>query len=415
MRGRRLWVGLFIGTVLVGGFAPRGTACPFCSSQGQTLTGEVNQADFIVLGTLKNPKRDPNDILQGTTDLAIETVVKPNDFLKGKTTIRIPRFVGVEAKFLIFCSFYTRPIDHAASALIGPIPLANTETQMLDAYRAEPIRPDSKIAEYLRDAIEVRKKDSITQLTFFFNHLDSPDVTVSSDALNEFGRADYKEVRAVAEKLTPEKLVRWLNDPNTHAGRFGLYGLMLGHCGKKSDVKTIRTLLEGPKDRIYSSGLEGLMAAYILLDKQPGWDYLMGILKDANQEFAVRYAGLKVLQFFWLYRSDVVAHDDVLEGMKLLVARPDMADLPIEDLRKWGAWGLTDYVLKFADVESHKSVPIIRRSMLRFALSAPAMYPNAAAYVAKIRKEDPERVQFVEQTLKDEQPKPAEGAAGAGK
>ena len=37
------------------------SACPFCGAQGQTLAGEVSQADFIVLGVMKNPKQDPAD------------------------------------------------------------------------------------------------------------------------------------------------------------------------------------------------------------------------------------------------------------------------------------------------------------------------------------------------------------------
>ena len=58
------------------------SACPFCNAQGQTLSGEVGQADFIVLGSLSNVKRDPEDPTRGTTDLTIETVVKPHPLLR---------------------------------------------------------------------------------------------------------------------------------------------------------------------------------------------------------------------------------------------------------------------------------------------------------------------------------------------
>ena len=37
-------------------FAAAAAACPFCSVQGQTLSGEVAQADFILFGTLANAK-----------------------------------------------------------------------------------------------------------------------------------------------------------------------------------------------------------------------------------------------------------------------------------------------------------------------------------------------------------------------
>ena len=37
-------------------FAAIAMACPFCSMQGQTLTGDVNQASMVVYGTLANAK-----------------------------------------------------------------------------------------------------------------------------------------------------------------------------------------------------------------------------------------------------------------------------------------------------------------------------------------------------------------------
>jgi hypothetical protein len=397
------------------GLAPAaGASCPFCASQGQTLSAEVGQADLIVLGTLTNPQRDPDDITKGTTDLVIETVVKPHDYLRGKKVLKLPRYVPVEPagnKFLIFASLYTRPVDVTASAVVGAASLGNLDAQVLDAYRGEPVKADSKLAEYLKGAIEVRQKDAVARLRFFFDYLDNADLVISSDAMNEFGTADYTEVRALAEKLPADKVLKWLKDPNTPASRFGLYGLFIGHCGKPSDAKAVRELLDQP-DRQFSSGLDGMLAAYVLLDRKAGWDFLIAKLSDSKQEFPVRYAGLKVLRFFWESRPDVVPHPDVLEGMKALAAQSDLADLPIEDLRKWGRWELTPFVLKFADEPSHNAIPIVRRAILRFAISAPATQTAAKEYVEKARKQDPERVKFVEQTLQDETPKPT-GAAAA--
>src|SRR6476619_583351 len=116
------------------GLAPAARAhCPFCASQGQTLSAEVGQADLIVLGTLRNPQRDPDDIPKGTTDLVIETVVKPHDYLRGKKVLKLPRFVPVDPqgnnKYLIFASLYTRPVDVTASAVVGAVSLGNFDAQ----------------------------------------------------------------------------------------------------------------------------------------------------------------------------------------------------------------------------------------------------------------------------------------------
>lgn len=384
-------------------------ACPFCPTQGQTLSAEVNQADFIVLGTVTKSWRDENDFTRGWTDFTIETVVKPHEYLTGKKKLILPRYVQVDAKatenrYLIFCSLYTRPVEHAAAAVTSSLILGNYELAVLDAYRGEKVPPDNKLGEYLKGAIEVRQKDPVTRLHYFFNYLDSDDLVISSDAMNEFGYADYKDVRLLAEKLPADKVLGWLKNPNTPASRFGLYGLFMGHCGKKEHAKAVRELLDSP-DKTYSSGLDGMMASYILLDPAAGWAYLTDLLKDPAKEFPVRYAGLKVLRFFWEFRPDVISNEKVLDGMKLLVAHPDLADLPIEDLRKWQCWSLTDFVLKYANEQSHNTIPIVKRAILRFAIAAPSDQKKAKDYVELVRAADPERVKFIEETLRDELPK----------
>ena len=95
----------------------------------------------------------------------------------------------------------------------------------------------------------------------------------------------------VAKKLPAETILKWLKDPNTRGSRFGLYGLMLGHCGKPADAKAIRELLED-KDRSFSSGLDGILAGYIMLDPKGGWEYLVKLVKSEG-EFPVKYAGLQ--------------------------------------------------------------------------------------------------------------------------
>ena len=70
--------------------AAAATACPFCSAQGTTLSGEVAEADFIVLGRMVNPRRDPADVTKGETDLVIDSVVKPHPYLAGKTQVDAP-------------------------------------------------------------------------------------------------------------------------------------------------------------------------------------------------------------------------------------------------------------------------------------------------------------------------------------
>ncbi|MCZ2342730.1 MAG: hypothetical protein LC104_13210 [Bacteroidales bacterium] len=406
---RRPAIGWLVTLSVILAFSVPAHACPFCSTQGQTLSGEVNQADFIVLGTMTNAKRDLNDFSKGTTELTIDTVVKPHPYLTGKKRLTIPRFIDAPAdqsQFLVFCSLYNRPAEFPASTVASSMILGNFGFAQLDAYRGEPVPKESVLAEYLKGAIVVREKSTPEKLRFFFQYLDAQELVIGTDALMEFGNADYKDVRVVAKDLPAERILKWLKDPNTPPSRYGLYGLILGHCGKPSDAATVRALLDD-SGRVYSSGLDGILAGYILLDPKAGWEYVTGILADPKKEFPVRYAGLKVLRFLKEYRPDVIPPEQILEAMKLLVAQPDMADLPIEDLRKWQQWDMAPVVLKYGQQDSHKKIPIVRRAILRFALSIPGKNAEATAFIAQARKDDPERVQFVEQMLKDEQPRPA--------
>lgn len=388
-------------------------ACPFCATQGQTLSSEVGQADFIVLGTLKNAKRDPEDFSKGSTDLDIVTVVKPHPYLKGKKSIVLPRYVPLDPKaeagekFLVFCSLYSPSGDVGFSALASAAVLADSNRATLDPYRGEQIKGKSDLPDYLKQAIVAREKDANARLQFFFKYLDHGELVINTDALMEFGNADYKDVRKVAETLPPEKLLKWLKDPNTPASRFGLYGLMYGHCGQADGAAALKALIDDP-DKAFSSGLDGLMAGYILLKPNEGWAHLTTIVGDDKKDFTTRYAALKVLRFFWEYRPDVLKKADLLAAMKTLVGQPEIADLPIEDLRKWGAWEQTGFILQEAVKPSHNK-QIVKRAALRFALSAAeeGKNPAAAAYVANARKDDPERVKFMQEMLADERPKPA--------
>jgi hypothetical protein len=363
-------------------------ACPFCQgADGKTLTADAAEASLILFGKLSNARLDPKDAYAGQTDLEIETVVKSHAFLAGRKVITLPRYLppDPEYKFLVFCDVYKG---------------------QLDPYRGEPVKADSRIAAYLKGALAVKDKDPATRLKYFFDYLEDKDPTVSGDAFKEFGFADYKDYRVIAEKLPPETIARWLKDPNTSVARFGLYASMLGHCGKAEHAALLRHMLDDPQKRL-TSGMDGVIAGYVLLQPKDGWTYVAGLTGDAKLDFGIRYAALRAARFFHEYRPDVVAKADLAPAIIPLLEQKDIADLAIEDLRKWGDWGMTDRVLGLWGRESHK-VPIIRRAILRYALSCPpTANPKAAEFLAERRKDSAKLLEEVQEILNLESPKPA--------
>jgi hypothetical protein len=397
MSFRMLLSAALLATVLLD-FTPSAQACPGCGAPtGQTLTMEVAQADFILFGTLGNQKPDPKDpgTSKGTTDMNIESVVKSHKLVDGKKVFTIPRYVPPDAKPYKYMVFF------------------NVVNGDVDPYRGVAVAGDSKLPEYIKGALEVKTKDYITRLKYFFRYLESNELEISADAYNEFAYADYKEIHELAPQLPSDTLLKWLKDPNTRASRFGLYGLLIGHSGKPEHAKELRALLDDP-DRKFSSGLDGMLMGYTILDKKAGYEYILKLIGDPSSEFLVKHAGLKALRFMWEYRPDVLTKKQILDAMSVLMGHADIADMPVDDLRKWKAWEMTTTVLNLAKLESHNTLPINRRAILKFAIAASWADPKntaAAAYVEKVRKEDPERVKLIEDLLKDEMkpaPKPPE-------
>jgi hypothetical protein len=373
----RLWLVGAIALVLLVGQTGSTPGCPFCTMQGQTLTGDVGQASMVLFGTLKDARL--NNDGSGSTDLHIEAVVKKHDILGDKKVLTLPRYVPSDdknpKKFLIFCDVFKGKVD---------------------PYRGVPVEPTSDIVKYLQGALEHKDKDNATRLRFFFDYLDNADLEISNDAYKEFGNADYKDYKDMAKSLPADRIAKWLQDSKTPSFRFGLYASMLGHCGTEKDGELLHQLLEDPKKRV-SSGLDGVMAGYIMLKPKEGWGYLTGVLKDSKKDFLFRYAGLRAVRFFIDQRPDFLPKSDLVQGVLPLLEQSDIADLAIEDLRKWKSWDALDKVLALDGRESH-SVPIIRRAILRFALSCPG--DKASKYVADMRKKDADWVKDVEELWK---------------
>jgi hypothetical protein len=371
--------------------------CPFCSVQGQTLTGDVSQASMVVVGTPTNARLNDPAGLDGTTDITIEKVIKSHESLihdDGKVkTIQVNKYIPPDKKykFLLFIDVYKGKND---------------------PYRGVAVKADFDIATYLEGAVAVKDAKPTKRLAYFFKYLDSPEIDVSNDAYKEFGYADYKDYRDMAKDLPPDTLAKWLKDPNTPSFRFGLYASMLGHCGKAEHAKLLHEMLE---DKKVTSGVDGILAGYVLLQPEEGWKYVRDLLKDEKKEFTQRYAALRTARFFHDSRPDVISHTKVIGAVALLLDQSDIADLAIEDMRKWGCWDMTEKVLELYGKSSH-DVPIIRRSILRFALAAsnPKLEKpdaKAVAFVADLRKKDPEMVEQAEELLRLETTpvKPATG------
>jgi hypothetical protein len=356
----------------------------------------MKQASLVLFGKFTKPRLGRGGGLSGggRTDFIIEKVLKSNPILDGKTGIALPRYVPKsKSKWLIFCDVYKGKID---------------------PYRGEELRQGGDIIKYLKGAITFQGKPVSQRLKYCFGYLDNPEQVISEDAYRKFAAADYNAYRHIARDFPPDKIAGWLKDAHTPADRYGLYASFLGHCGKEKHAKLLRRWLDTPERRT-GSGVDAMLVAYTLLKPKEGWAYLRNrVLSLPKLGFQFRYAGLRALRFFWAYRPDVIQKKDLINGVCLVLSQSDVADFAIEDLRKWKAWQAADQVLALAHKKTYDS-PVIRRALLRFALSCPPRNKKAAHFVKAERAADKEYVADVEELLKLETETPAASGSNSSK
>jgi hypothetical protein len=373
------------------------SACPFCSNMGKTLAENVAEAGMVVHGRLANAKLIPDAPAgqpDGATDLEILTVVKSHALLEGKKKIVLPRFIPAAEKETVEYLIFAEVVDGR-----------------IDPYRGMPV--DSKeLVDYLVGSVKLTKAKPLERLPFFFHYLDHYDTNISGDAYKEFSNAPYSDVVAAAKGFEPAKLITWLKDKNTPSYRIGLYGLLLGTCGRPQDAEVLRKIIESPDTRPLT-GIDGLMGGYCVLDPKNGPEYVLGVLTDSTNDFNVRYAALRTVRFLLTEMKRQVDSKLVFGRMTKAILIPDISDLIIDEFRKSQQWGPTDLILSHYG-KAEFDLQVIRRAIIRFALKCPE--EKAKSFIADLKKKDPQLIADVEEILKFEEAQtPSPPAAAASK
>lgn len=382
--------------------------CPFCSgTTGQTLAGEYNAAALIVVGTLKNAVRNLEDPDKSTTELHVSSVIKDHPYLTGKKVLILPRYfpppdpTKPDDPVLVFAGVYPSVHDNALAGLASGAVFGDFNRYRFDPYRGDTMTGKGELAIYLKHAMEIKDKPVPERLNFYFKFLDAQDLLISSDAFLEFAQADYKDVREFAKSAPLEKVAAWLVDPNTPPSHFGFYGLLLGHSRKAEDAALLRRLLDEPK-KYFAGGIDGLLGGYILLDPVEGWKYLLSLIQDPKSKFETRYAGLRTLRFFWEFRPEVVGKEKMLDAFRALLKDLDIADMPINDLRRWKVSDLTSEIIAMAKAPATLKETFVRRALVMYLLYVAPNSPEASALVTEFRAKQPEWVKVAEDSLAQE-------------
>lgn len=364
-------------------------ACPFCSAPSLTLTEQLNSSQAAVLVQWKGGQ--PADLdkgLAGSTEYEILRVVHDaTGQLKVGETLVIDRHrAGKRGDLFVLMGTATDRIEWSS-------PLEVTETTF----------------NYMVQA-PTKEVPTTQRLAYFLKFLEYPDPLISADAYGEFANAPYADIVPLREQFPREKLRAWLSDPQVNPTRIGLFGLLLGLAGNPADAEFMKELIMQPTQE-FRLGIDGVMAGYLLLTGTDGLKELVPAkLESREVPFSETFAAMQALRFMWTYGDGRIPADDLRSAMRVLLDRPNLADLVIVDLARWHDWSVMERLVSLYGADQY-DVPSIKRAIVRFLMIAekanpeteihPSQISAAKEALAKLKAADPKTVSAAEKYFFD--------------
>jgi hypothetical protein len=112
------------------------------------------------------------------------------------------------------------------------------------------------------------------------------------------------------------------------------------------------------------------MGGYLLLTGEKGLSILDAKkLGDKKAPFSETYAAMQALRFMWQYGDNKIEQDRLRQSMRILLDRPELADLVIADLARMKDWSVQDKLMSLYEADAY-NIPSIKRAIVRFTLAA---------------------------------------------
>jgi hypothetical protein len=322
-------------------------SCPFCSAPSQTLAEQVAQSDGVALVQWVEAKPAKEQNPGSSTYEVLQALKSPAQSVKKGDRVHLPRFrAGKKGDLFLLLGTKAGKGDQVEWSS----PLEITETAF--NYVAQAPSPEVPTAR---------------RLAYFVKFLEFPDQLISNDAYAEFANAPYRDIAAVAELLPSEKIRGWLQRPETPQTRLGLYGLLLGLSGNGEDAQVLADKI-AKNSEDFRIGIDGMISGYLLLTGEPGLEKIdEWKFKDRKVAFSETYAAMMGLRFMWQYAGGRIPNERLMQSMRLLLDRPELADLVIADLARWNDWSVQDRLMGIYG-KGEYNIPSIKRAIIRYML-----------------------------------------------
>ena len=340
-------------------------ACPFCSAPSQTLRQEMTSMDVVVIAGLL-PGQGVGAVINGQATFVVKEVVRGDSLVKPGDELVAPYFGQDQSDK----NYLVMAVN--SQGLLWSSPLTLTDTS----------------SEYVRQLFKL-PEDPSTRLQFFYGHLESNEPLLASDAYDEFALAPYEIVLSIRDTIARDQVWKWLSDATISPDRKRLYYTLLGIVATEADSQMLEKRLrsENIDDR---AGLDALIACYLTVSGEKGLPLIDELfLSNKKASYADTYAAVMALRFHGT-DGNTIPRPQVLASIRLMLDRPEFADLVIPDLARWEDWTqiekLTELFKQANDDNNWVRMPVIN-----YLRTCPL--PEAKEKLAELEKLDPKAFQ----------------------
>ena len=182
--------------------------------------------------------------------------------------------------------------------------------------------------------------------------------------------------------------------------------MLLGLCGTKEDAQLLARHITAPTKE-FRLGIDGMIGGYLLLTGEQGLDVIdKRKLRDVDGPTTELFAAMQALRFMWSYGDGKIDNARLKRSMRILLDRPNLADIAITDLARWKDWGVQQRLMKLYDHQDYQAEHVKRaivsyiiastRDMPKHAKKLPKHVVQGRKYLSKLRKKDPQIVRRAE-------------------
>ena len=346
-------------------------ACPFCGPPGPTLVQEIDGAAVAVIAHYRRAGSEDLSNPEATkAEFAIDRVIKGGELLGDRRSIR--------------AHYYTPPPADAKLLF-----LANNPP---DLVWAPPVTLTPRGWNYLNTMLELPRKGP-ERLLIALAHLEDQEKTLRTDAYDEFAWAPFEEVRKLGPQLQPDDLVKRIADPAIQSQNVRLYCTLLGVCGKPQHAAALEVMLRSGKQQ-FTPSIDAMVAAYLRLKGVEGLPVIeqLFLTSESPDDATKANATINALRFHG-QEPDVIPRERIVELMRKLLDRPQLAARVLLDLARWNQkpedWRDIDRVAALF-VNAKGDTLWVREPAVGYLVECPL--PEAKAQLEKLAKIDPAAV-----------------------